>query len=173
MRFSFQTAAFVCRFLLTHCELIHKLGYLGNTTTPATRRNSQFPGSISRLARIFVGKMRKNNLNNPTSRSHNFSVWTPIRANFISLESILLKLSKDTLHDPFWVSEGLQKLPQNLGQKTIQTRESRMICRRCHVVDKIATWKPHVPSSSTLHDAASPWVWSRYKSDPPPPLLQA
>uniref|UniRef100_A0A2N9FM93 Uncharacterized protein n=1 Tax=Fagus sylvatica TaxID=28930 RepID=A0A2N9FM93_FAGSY len=44
---------------------------------------------------------RKNNSDTSTSRSHDFSIRTLIHANFISLESRLLKLSNDIPHDPF------------------------------------------------------------------------
>ena len=45
-------------------------------------------------------KNAKKQLRHPTSGSHNFSVRTPICANFISLESRCRELSDDMLHDP-------------------------------------------------------------------------
>ena len=158
------------RFLPTRYELVHKSGTLRKTATPATRRNSQFAGSISRLAEISTGKMQKNSSDPPTSRSHNIFVRTPIHANFISLESRLLKLSNGAPHDPFWAPEDSENLPKKSGQKTIRICESRRICWRCHVADKTATCHS---LSSTLCDAASPWVRSLYKSNPPPPIPEA
>ena len=155
------------KFLPTHYELISKFRTLRKTATPATRHNSRFAGSISRLAGIFAGKTQKNNSDAPTSGNHNFSIRTPIRANFISLEIRLLKISNSTLHDPFSAPEGLQKLPRKPDKKTVWTRKSRRICWRCHVIDKIAMWK-HMPRSLTMRCAKPPYARSLYKSYPPP-----
>ena len=114
-RFSSRTAAFARRFLPTRYELVYKFGTLRKITTPATRRNSRFASSISHLAGIFARKTRKNSSDSPTSKSHNFSVRTPIHANFISLEIILINISNGTPYDPFWASEGPQNLPRKLG----------------------------------------------------------
>ena len=101
-------------FLLAHCYLICKPECVRKTATPAARCNSRFAGGFPRLAGIFIGKTRKNSLNTPTSRSHNFSVRTLIHANLISLESRLHELSIGMLHNPF----GAPK-----GQKTVQTQK--------------------------------------------------
>ena len=70
--FSSRTAAFTRRVFQTRCKLTREPRCIGKITTPAMTCNSQFAGSIPRLARIFVGKSRKNSSNTPTSGSHNF-----------------------------------------------------------------------------------------------------
>ena len=85
--FSSQTTAFARRVFPTRCKLTREPGCVGKITTPATTCNSRFTGSIPRLTRVFAGKTHKNSSGTPTSRSHNSLVRTPIRSNFIPLES--------------------------------------------------------------------------------------
>ena len=115
--FSSRTTVFVRRVFPTRYKLIHKLENLRKTTTPTTTCNSRFASNISRLVRIFTGKMQKNSSDALTSRSHNFFVRTPIHTNLISLESRLLKISNGTMYDPFWTPEGPNKLPRKPGKK--------------------------------------------------------
>ena len=100
----------------------------------------------------------KNSSDTSTSGSHNFSVRTLIHANFISLESRPLKFSNGTLHDPFWVLEGLQNWPPKLDKKTIQAHKSRKIRQRCCMADKIATWQRHARHNLTMRHSS--WGWA-------------
>uniref|UniRef100_A0A2N9HU35 Uncharacterized protein n=1 Tax=Fagus sylvatica TaxID=28930 RepID=A0A2N9HU35_FAGSY len=96
-----RTAAFACRVFLTRCKLTSGPGCVGKMMTPATTCNSWFAGGIPRLTGIFAGKTHKNSSGTPTSGSHNSPVRTPIRANFIPLESRRREISDDMLHDIF------------------------------------------------------------------------
>ena len=91
--FSSRIAAFARSVFPTRC--------IGKITTLAMTCNSRFAGSIPRLTGVFAGKTHKNNSGTPTSRSHNSVVRTPIRENFIPLESRRQGLSEDMMHDPF------------------------------------------------------------------------
>ena len=82
-----QTTAFARRVFSTHNELIREPRCVGNMMTPATTCNSRFTGGFLRLTRIFAGKTRKNSSRTSTSGSHNSPIRTPIRTNFILLES--------------------------------------------------------------------------------------
>jgi hypothetical protein len=99
--FFFRTAVFARRVFPTRCKLTRGPGCVGKMTTPATTCNSRFAGGFPRLAGIFAGKTHKNSSGTPTSGSHNSPVRTPIRSNFIPLESRRRELSDDMLHDPF------------------------------------------------------------------------
>ena len=99
--FSSRTATFARRVFPTRCKLTREPGCIGKIMTPATTCNSRFAGSIPRLTGIFAGKTHKNSSGTPTSGSHKSLVRTPIRANFIPLESRRRELSDDMLHDPF------------------------------------------------------------------------
>ena len=99
--FSSRTAAFARRVFPTRYKLTREPRCVGKITTPATMCNSRFVGSIPRLTGIFAGKTHKNSSGTPTSRSHNSLVRTPIRANFIPLESRRREISDDMLNDPF------------------------------------------------------------------------
>ena len=165
VRENWQNKENVCRFLPTLCKLIHKLETLRKIATPATRRNSRFAGSISRLAGIFARKTRKNSSDHPNSGSHKFSIQTPIHVNFISLESILLELSNGTLHDPFWAPEGLKKCPKNWVRKLYGHANRGGFAGG-------ATWQLHAPRSlSMLHTCgvSPPCAKFVYKLDPPSP----
>ena len=140
MRFSSRTTTFARGFLPAHCDLIREPRCVTKTETPAERHNSRFAVGIPHLAEIFAGKTRKNSSDTPTSGSHNSPVWTPIRANLISLESRLHDLSEYMLHDPFWAPEGLKNLPQKFGQKMVHTQKSRRIRWKGCVADKNAMW---------------------------------
>ena len=140
-RFSARIVAFAWRFLPARCNLICKPRCVGKMETLAMTCNSRFASGFPRLAGIFAGKMQKNSSGTPTSGSHNFFIQTLIHAKFRSLESRRRGLSVDMLHDPFWVSEGLQNYPKKMGQKTVHAQKSRRIRWRGCVVDKIATWQ--------------------------------
>jgi hypothetical protein len=96
-----RTAAFAHRVFPTRCKLTREARCVGKMMTPATTCNSWFTGGFPRLAGIFAGKIHKNSSGTPTSGSHNSLVRTPIRRNFILLESRRRELSEDMLHDPF------------------------------------------------------------------------
>ena len=135
-----RTTTFARRVFPTHNELIREPWCVGKMTNPAMTCNSWFAGGFPRLTGILAGKTRKNSSGTPTSGSHNSPVWTPIRANFISLESRHWEISDNMLHDPFWIPEGLQNSPQKLGQKRVRTK-LRRIRWRSYVEDKIAMWQ--------------------------------
>ena len=99
--FFFRTAAFARRVFPTRCKLTRKPGCVGKIMTPATTCNSRFADSIPHSTGIFTGKTHKNSSGTPTSGSHNSLVRTPIRVNFIPLESRRRDISNDMLHDPF------------------------------------------------------------------------
>ena len=82
-----RTAAFARRVFPTRCNLTREPRCVGKMTTLATTCNSRFASSIPHSTGIFTGKTHKNSSGTPTSGSHNSLVRTPIRANFIPLES--------------------------------------------------------------------------------------
>ena len=158
-----RTTAFARRVFPTHNELIRELGYIGKMTTPATTCNSRFAGGFPRLAGIFAGKTRKNSSGTPISGGHNSLVRTPIHVKFISLESRHWELSKDMLHDPFWIPKGLQNSPRKSGQKRVRTQKTRRIRWRSCMADKIATWQGyelvqdgHAPRAMVPREACNP-----------------
>jgi hypothetical protein len=156
MRFSSRTTAFARRVFPARSKLIHEPGCVRKVATPATRRNSRFAGGVPHLAGIFAGKSEK-------------TTQTPRLLGVITFSSELrftrtlyrwkvdfpsfTTVCRMTHFEHQNVPKTASKKP---GQKTIQTQKSRKIRWRCHVTDKIATWRTHhaTPCCVTQHDVA-------------------